>query len=142
MSTEPDYPLVHLVYRAQQELDRVLNAELVGLSITARQAVLLIAIDQAPGASQKDLVQSTGIDRSTLANMMQRLVRSGYVERSRSQNDGRANRVVLTPSGSALVERLKPVLAHIESRAAATVGQGYKSLVMGLTTLISTQSRS
>ena len=42
--------------------------------VTLRQTVLLAAIAEKEGASQSDLVRATGVDRSTLAEMMARIV--------------------------------------------------------------------
>src|SRR5690349_12086611 len=78
----------HLLHRAQQlASDRF--AFLVGEDgedgLTLRQFVLMTAISDAPGATQTDLVRVTGIDRSTLTDLVQRLDRNGWVNRKDSE---------------------------------------------------------
>ena len=91
----------HLLHRAQQlAADRF--TLLVGEnSVTLRQFAVLAAVAKAPGLSQAQLVRSTGIDRSTLAEMMLRMERRGWVMRSASDLDGRAHSVRLAPEGAA-----------------------------------------
>ena len=67
--------------------------------LTLRQFEVLTAISENPGLSQSDLVDITGVDRSTLADMMTRLQKRGWVERTQSSADARANAVRLTASG-------------------------------------------
>lgn len=88
----------HLLHRAEQLAgDRF--TQLVGEGITLRQFAVLAAISETPGLSQSDLVRATGIDRSTLAEMMSRLERRGWVTRAASALDGRAHAVRLTTAG-------------------------------------------
>ncbi len=104
--TEPDDPwdavsTSHLLHRAQQlASDRF--AFLVGEDgVTLRQFVVMTAIAAAPGVSQIDLVRATGVDRSTLADVVTRLERRGWIARKASETDARANAVALTEAGIA-----------------------------------------
>jgi DNA-binding MarR family transcriptional regulator len=77
---------------------------------TQRQFTVLSAVAAAEGLTQNDLVRATGIDRSTLADLVNRLTDRGLLERARSATDARANTVSLSPAGR---------LALIEGAAAA-----------------------
>ena len=88
----------HLLHRAEQlAADRFTH--LVGDAVTLRQFAVLAAVAERPGLSQIDLVRATGIDRSTLADMLNRMEKRGLIERATSQADGRARAVTLTPNG-------------------------------------------
>lgn len=106
-SSEPEsYQLAssasHLLHRAEQlAADRF--AKLVGDSITLRQFAVLAAIAERPGLSQNDLVRATGIDRSTLADMMARMEKRGWVVRSPSSSDARAKSVLLGQAGGTML---------------------------------------
>ncbi len=92
----------HLLHRAEQlAADRF--TQLVGEAVTLRQFAVLAAIAEQPGLSQSDLVRATGIDRSTLADLMNRLVKRGLAERKESPSDGRAYSVLLTASGASIL---------------------------------------
>ena len=69
-----DHSPSHLLHRAlQRALD--IYAEAFGEGgITQRQFAVLAAADEHAGATQADLVRITGIDRSTLADMVRRML--------------------------------------------------------------------
>jgi DNA-binding MarR family transcriptional regulator len=92
----------HLLHRAEQlASDRF--AHLVSNNISLRQFAVLAAIAEQPGLSQNDLVRATGVDRSTLADMMTRMQKRGWIERTISVVDARAHSVHLTGAGSSIL---------------------------------------
>lgn len=92
----------HLLHRAEQlASDRF--TQLVGDGVTLRQFAVLAAIAENPGLSQSDLVRATGIDRSTLADMMNRMQKRGWVLRTASVSDARAHSVRLAAAGSMIL---------------------------------------
>src|SRR5215469_17566675 len=100
---EPQGPLErspsHLLHRAlQRALD--VYAETAGpTAVTQRQYAVLSAVAMREGLTQADLVRATGIDRSTLAELVARMLGKGLLARERSNEDGRANTVSLTDKG-------------------------------------------
>jgi DNA-binding MarR family transcriptional regulator len=91
----------HLLHRAEQlATDRF--SQLVS-TVTLRQFAVLAAIAESPGLSQSDLVRATGIDRSTLADMMNRMAKRGLVARTSSASDARAYSVRLSASGASIL---------------------------------------
>lgn len=105
----------HLLHRAEQlAADRF--TQLVGEQVTLRQFAVLAAIAEQSGLSQSELVRATGIDRSTLADMMTRLAKRGLVTRADSKVDARAYAVRLTPAGTQL---LAAVTQHARAADAA-----------------------
>ncbi len=83
---------LHLLHRANQCATGMFHLLAVEHGLTARQFEVLLAISQNEGLSQTDLVEKTGIDRSTMADMTQRLLRKGLLQRRRSRHDARATR--------------------------------------------------
>ena len=89
----------HLLHRALQ-LALDFHTEAAGpAAVTQRQFTVLAAAVQAEGLTQNDLVRATGIDRSTLADLVARMLTKGLLERERSATDARANTVRLSPTG-------------------------------------------
>jgi DNA-binding MarR family transcriptional regulator len=99
----------HLLHRVLQ-LALDYHAEASGpAGLTQRQFTVLAAAGAADGVSQSDLVRATGIDRSTLADLVARMIAKGLLERERSATDARANTVRLSDAGRlALSEGGKP----------------------------------
>lgn len=89
------------LHRARQASDDLMAQALEGSGLTVRQLTVLEALAAAGDvpSSQSDLVTSTGIDRSTLAEMIGRMEARGLVQRQRSTRDARANDVVLGAVG-------------------------------------------
>ncbi|MBC7769179.1 MAG: MarR family transcriptional regulator [Phycisphaerales bacterium] len=106
----------HLLHRAEQlAADRF--SQLVEDKITLRQFAVLAAIGEAPGLSQSDLVRATGVDRSTVGDMMSRMERNRWITRSASEADARAHAVNLAPEG----ERLLAAAMHHARAADAAI---------------------
>ena len=109
---EPAGPLdrspSHLLHRAlQRALD--IYAETAGpTAVTQRQYAVLAAVAAREGLTQADLVRSTGIDRSTLAELVARMLGKGLLARERSNEDGRANTVSLTEKGRTALDEAEP----------------------------------
>jgi len=101
--------VTHLLHRVLQ-LALDFHAEASGPSgLTQRQYTVLAAAGVADGVSQSDLVRATGIDRSTLADLVARMISKGLLERQRSATDARANSVSLSEAGrAALAEGGRP----------------------------------
>ena len=108
--------VTHLLHRVLQ-LALDYHAEASGpAGLTQRQYTVLAAAGAADGVSQSDLVRATGIDRSTLADLVARMISKGLLERERSATDARANTVRVSEAGKlALAEGGKPA-AHSDER--------------------------
>ena len=89
----------HLIRRCQQFYGDLYAREAGGKELTKQQFTLLCALEQNDGTSQTALVEITGIDRSTLAEMVRRMLEKGLLSRERTEEDQRANAVAISPSG-------------------------------------------
>src|SRR5476651_2116956 len=89
----------HLIRRCQQFYGALYARESGARELTKQQYTLLAALEHNDGASQTVLVEITGIDRSTLAEMVRRMLEKGLLSRERTEEDQRANAVAISPSG-------------------------------------------
>ena len=89
----------HLIRRCQQFYGDLYAREAGARELTKQQFTLLCALEQNDGASQTALVEITGIDRSTLAEMVRRMLEKGLLSRERTEEDQRANAVAISPVG-------------------------------------------
>lgn len=89
----------HLLRRAQQYAFDLFSKEIGDSRLTPRQFAVLLTVQQNEGLSQTDLVKRTGIDRSTLADMISRLINRKLLSRTRTKADARANSVKITAAG-------------------------------------------
>lgn len=101
--------LSHLLHRAQQMAADAFARAYPDDTLTFRQFAVLAAVAESPGGSQSDLVRATGIDRSTLADMIARMEKKNLVSRETSKSDGRAKAVKLTAKGQRKLADAAPV---------------------------------
>jgi DNA-binding MarR family transcriptional regulator len=94
----------HLLRRAQQYAHDLYSKEVSASGPTPRQFEVLHVVSQNEGLSQTDLVRHTGIDRSTLADMIARMMSKGLLSRKRTREDARANAVSITSAGKRMLK--------------------------------------
>ncbi len=81
--------------------------ELVGPDGPTRQQVsVLLALAQHEGISQRRVTELTGLDKSTLKEMLGRLISRGLVGRRRNKRDSRAWELTITTAGVNLLNTM------------------------------------
>jgi MarR family transcriptional regulator, temperature-dependent positive regulator of motility len=113
LDAEPLRHTGHLLRRAQQ-LHVAVWLRDVCSETTSVQFAALTVLDQRPGASQRDLGRALDLDRSTIADLVARMVRRGLIERERDEDDRRRNVLQLTAAGRDELARLRPRVEAIE----------------------------
>jgi len=94
--------------------------------LTARQFTILKAVEGNEGASQTALVQITGIDRSTMADVVARLIEQGYLHRRRRSDDARANTVRLSSAGRRAVRTNAPGVEGVDKDILAALPRTHR----------------
>lgn len=100
-SQEPKFraSAIHLIHRAQQCADRLLETRMQQLGLTSTQLIVLSAVSAQAGMSQAQLCAVTGVDRTTMAQVVQRMVKKDLLQRKHARTDGRTYRIELAPRG-------------------------------------------
>jgi DNA-binding MarR family transcriptional regulator len=114
----------HLMHRALQLCLDIYAAESAESGLTQRQYAVLEVAAQKQGLTQTDLVKATGIDRSTLADLVSRMITKGYLERERSALDARAKAVRVSEAGLAALEAARPCVEAADKRLLAMLPKG------------------
>lgn len=107
---------LHLLHRAGQCAAEVFQAELGSGDLTPRQFAVLVTVSQNEGLSQTHLVERTGIDRSTLADIVRRMLKKGLLQRRRTKEDARAYAVKLTDEGWRVLKSAEPMSRRVDER--------------------------
>jgi DNA-binding MarR family transcriptional regulator len=111
-----DTSALHLLHRAGQCAEVLFTAEAAKASLTPRQFAVLVAVGQNPDISQSGLVEQTGVDRSTLADVVRRLVNKGLLARKRTRTDARMYAVRLTAKGQSILNSVRPLATKVDQR--------------------------
>lgn len=128
---------IHLLHRAGQCAGDVFQSEMSLGDLTPRQYAILLTVAQNEGLSQTHLVEKTGIDRSTLADIVRRLLKKGLLQRRRTKDDARAYAVKLTEEGMRVLKSAEPMARKVDDRIlAALPGQQRERFVQDLNTIV------
>ena len=112
---------IHLLHRAGQCAGDIFQLEMGGGDLTPRQYAVLITVSQHEGLSQTHLVEKTGIDRSTLADIVRRMLKKGLLQRRRTKEDARAYAVKLTEEGWRSLKATDPVARRVDDKILAVL---------------------
>lgn len=120
----------HLLRRAQQFAHDLYSSAVGPKGPTPRQFEVLHVVASNPGLSQTDLVHATGIDRSTLADMIARMLKKGLLSRSRTKEDARANAVSITASGKRTLASAMKAVNKAENQTLAVLPKSQQAAFM------------
>lgn len=107
---------LHLLHRVGQCAAEVFQAELGQGDLTPRQYAVLLTVSTNEGLSQTHLVERTGIDRSTLADIVRRMLKKGLLQRRRTKEDARAYAVKLTDEGWRVLKSAEPLARKVDEQ--------------------------
>jgi DNA-binding MarR family transcriptional regulator len=132
---------VHLLHRAGQCATDVFQVEARTSGLTPRQFAVLMTIAEEEGLTQTDLVERTGIDRSTLADIVARLLTRGLIHRRRAKEDARAYAIKLTAQGWKCLREAEPGAVAADSRLLAVLPPAKRQEFLDTLDLIVTATR-
>jgi DNA-binding MarR family transcriptional regulator len=121
--TAPDLGVLagRLLFAVQRELGEALERE--GFApLGPRYGAILAYLDE-DGTRATELAQLSGQHKQVVGNLIDELEQRGLVRREPDPADRRAKLVVPTAEGVARMRRSDAIMAAIEERYAATLGQ-------------------
>ena len=130
---------VHLLHRAGQCADELFAQHVGEAQLTPRQFIVLQSVAMSSEPSQTGLVDITGMDRSTRADIVRRLVERGFLQRRRTRADARMYAVRLTPAGQAALATASPAVDATEDRIMEAVPADCRAAFLkGLASIVTT----
>ena len=134
---------IHLLHRASQAVEDVFSSEVEIENLTPRQLAVLMTVAQNEGLSQTGIVDRTGIDRSTLADIVRRLHKKGLLQRRRTKEDARAYAVKLTEAGRRVLGTVELLAKRVEDRILSALPAKQRDQFMrALASIVSTLERT
>jgi DNA-binding MarR family transcriptional regulator len=126
----------HLIRRCQQRAVDLFVDEIGEDGPNPRQFAVLISVFQNPGMSQTALVGASGIDRSTLTEVLRRMIERGMISRSRTPADLRANALYLTDEGQQALEGAFEAAERVQRRILAPIPETDRSTAINILTAL------
>jgi MarR family transcriptional regulator, transcriptional regulator for hemolysin len=102
----------------RQAVDRRLKY--LGVSQASWMTIAIAAKARSP-LSQSELADKLGVEGATMVAMIDRLVKAGLVIREASTTDRRIKRVVLTPAGVNVYEKVKAEATALRNELLANI---------------------
>ena len=131
----------HLMRRALQAMNLLWDHE-VSHVITSPQFAALNALYREPHIDQRTLGERVSLDRSTMAEVVERLRARGLVRTARDARDGRRKTIQLTPKGVAALQYLIPRTHVMTRRLVGALDQPEQAaLLLLLTKVVKTNER-
>ncbi len=109
-----------LIAAARSRIKQVVLAQVSRHGLAPQQFWMLVALHETPGVSQAALAERVRSDTPTVSRTLGALLERGLVRMDPDPRDRRRSRVVLTPAGQRLAERVAPLALDV--RAAVVEG--------------------
>jgi len=130
----------HLLRRCVQYANDLFSQEPGASDLTKQQFTVLAAVEQNEGMSQTELVNITGIDRSTLAEMIRRMIEKGLLDRERTESDQRANAVRIAAGGRKALRSARSASDRVERALLSALSSGDRAKFIRMLTAVVSQS--
>ncbi|MEV4946395.1 MarR family transcriptional regulator [Streptomyces sp. NPDC053755] len=121
----------HLARRLQQAHHLLWNT-MVSEEITSPQFGVLNALTAEPGLDQRTVGERVGLDRSTIAEVITRLIRRGLLDKVRDPGDGRRFLLHVTAEGERTHRRLTQRTARMNQVFLAPLSDEERTQFMDL----------
>lgn len=138
MKTFEQHRVVGYLIRLCQQRAVDLFVEEVGVDgPNPRQFSVLINVFQNPGMSQTALVEASGIDRSTLTEVLKRMIDRGMVSKRRAEIDQRTNSLFLTDAGLSILEAAFDNAERVQERILDPIPKAEQADALDILTALS-----
>jgi len=108
----------HLIRRVHQ-VSTGFFAEECGGDLTAVQYAALVAIGAHPGIDATRLAEIIYFDRSTIGDVLDRMVGKDWIRRASTPADRRLKLLELSPTGHGVLEQVEPAIRRVQERLIA-----------------------
>jgi DNA-binding MarR family transcriptional regulator len=105
----------YLIRRAEQ-VHNALWIKHVGADVTSPQYAVLATLAALPNLAQGRVGELASLDKSSVAEVVDRLARRGWVAKSRDSGDGRRQLLRLAADAATALENLTPAAAFVQER--------------------------
>lgn len=102
------------IHRVAQLIQQRIDNEIGDSGLTRLSWMAAAHVEDSPGLTIGDLAGRLEVGRATTGQLVDRMVKGGWVERSPSQSDRRLQIVTVTPKTRAILDELAPRQSALE----------------------------
>ncbi len=126
------YQLAQATVVASQVFDAVASQQPDGARLRPVEFTLLALVSDNPDVTARQLSQALAITPPNLVGRLEQRQSRGLIARKRSEQDGRAQHIRMTPSGRKLVQHYAALLHAGEQEALAALSAGEHAMLVEL----------
>lgn len=108
--------LVWEIVKIAREHRKTVERRVCSLGIHPSQHHLLMHISKNGACTQNSIAEAMEVSAATVAVSLKKLEKGGYIEKRISPEDGRSNRIALTPKGEDVVEQSKALFEEVDRK--------------------------
>lgn len=110
-----------LLRRSWYGLNQAFRRRITHLQLTPDQFTVLRTLleNDVRGMTQRELARAMSSDPNTVASLLERMEKLGYVERTPHERDRRAHRIKLQPKGKKIYESARAIAVALQSEILA-----------------------
>jgi DNA-binding MarR family transcriptional regulator len=109
--------IFHLLIQVAKANHQQIHKRLHNLEVHRGQPPLIQLLWKEDGRTQKELSESLHLSSATMAKMVKRMEKSGFIVKKQDSQDLRKSRVYLTTKGKQIKEELDRIQNEIEEKA-------------------------
>jgi DNA-binding MarR family transcriptional regulator len=106
-----------LLRRAWYGLNQAFRRSISHAGATPDQFTVLRTLSEGDpvGLTQSELTRKMSSDPNTVASLLERIEKSGWIERKPHETDRRANRILLLPAGGEKLDELRIIAKNLQA---------------------------
>ena len=108
------------------DISELFTERLTEYGITPKHLGALLAVNEYPSITQKEMAGRLNIDQSTMGHIIDLLEEKKYLERKKNLSDRRAYSLVLTKDGEKTVSKLWDTMKQAEDKAMSNLTEKEK----------------
>ena len=113
-ATTSERRLPILLRRAWFGLNQSFRRRIAQAGMTPGQFTALRTLIETGDLTQRHLTQIMSSDANTIASLLSRMEKLGWIKRETHERDRRANRLHVTPAGKRKFKAVKPIAANLQ----------------------------
>jgi DNA-binding MarR family transcriptional regulator len=121
-----------LLRRCHQISVSIFRESCAELDLTPAQFGILYAVEQTPGVEQIGVAKMLGLDRSTTANVVDRLISRDLARRDSDARDRRRCSLTITRKGAEILARARDIAADAQARLLQPLSPGDRARLLAL----------
>ena len=124
----------HVIRRLNQASVSIFREEAAkaGIDLTTVQYATLVAIKTLPGIDQATIAGAIALDQVTIAGVLSRLERVGFISRKKDVTDRRSKLLFLEPAGKKVLAKMESIERKVQEKLLSALGPAEQELFMAM----------